>query len=148
MDGSSGDVAVSIHVGNLLDGAGLWPDLVAYPPPREVPKGLVSHLAGAGPDEDQACLSIQAGLYLKEVFETRADEGAEGSGDDWAALVRVLVAERMPELADTIDLDPDAQELFIYSDDAKSLKRLQSALASLGDHLADTTQLFARANLE
>ena len=97
--------------------------------------------------DDQGCLTIQAGTCLKEVFASRADEGAEGSGDDWAALTRVLIDERAPELADRVELDPDAQELFVFSADTKALRRIRTLLERLVDDPEDARTLFSRAEL-
>lgn len=144
-DGLSGHVAVSIRLGKLLAGAGQWPDVVSHPPPRQAPKGLVARLAGPAPRRRcSGLLEHSVRSYPCEVFETRADEGAQGSGDDWAALVRVLIAERMPELADAVDLDPDAQELLR----PESSGKIQTALKRLGDNLDEAKELFAKAQLE
>ncbi|RLP05871.1 hypothetical protein D9T14_13120 [Propionibacterium australiense] len=148
--GSFGHVAVSIRLGNLLPGVGRWPDVVEYPPPRQVPTGLVARLSSPDPDagDDQGCLTIQAGACLKEVFATRADEGAEGSGYDWAALTRVLIDERAPELVDLVELDPDAQELLVFSTDMKALKKLKILLEQLANDPSQARSLFSRAELE
>ena len=148
--GTYGSGAVSIKLGKLLPGAGRWPDVVDYPPPRQVPPGLVAQLTKPDPDggDDQGCLTIQAGACLKEVFASRADEGAEGSGYDWAALTRVLIDERAPELADLVELDPDAQELLVFSTDMEALKKLKILLEQLVDSPKDARALFSKAELE
>lgn len=148
--GSFGHVAVSIRLGNLLSGAGQWPDVVQYPPPKQIPRGLVATLTRPEPEagDDQGCLTIQAGACLKEVFATRTDEGAEGSGYDWASLTRVLIDERAPELADRVELDPDAQELLVFSTDMEALKKLKILLEQLVDSPKDARALFSKAELE
>ena len=47
------------------------------------------------------------GEYRQEVFDTREEEGFEGNGYDWASLALVFLEEKMPELSDTIDFDPE-----------------------------------------
>ena len=52
-------------------------------------------------DHDNGTCSVilYVGNYLVDVFETRADEGFEGSGYDWNSLALVFLEEKMPEVS-------------------------------------------------
>jgi len=81
------------------------------------------------------------------VFEERGDEGWCGNGYDWNAIADVIVAERMPELADAFDSDPEAGMLSI-SGPRPALERLGIAMAQAfrdDDQLRD---LLSRAVLD
>ena len=68
-----------------------------------------------------ASVCLNAGEYLQELFETRADEGFLGNGYDWEGLAQVFLDERRPELQGKIHFDPEADMFCVYSDDSEAL---------------------------
>lgn len=48
--------------------------------------------------EDSASVCLNVGEYKTEIFETRAEEGFEGNGYDWASLAKVFLEEKQPNL--------------------------------------------------
>lgn len=65
----------------------------------------------------EGCLFIK---YRQEVFDTREEEGFEGNGYDWASLD---LEEKMPELSDAIDFDPEGSLFCAYSSKVDALSR-------------------------
>jgi len=63
------------------------------------------------------------GEYRQEVFDTREDEGVEGNGYDWASLALVFLEEKIPELSEAIDFDPEGS---MFCDDIDTMKDLFS----------------------
>ncbi|MPT41811.1 MAG: hypothetical protein E2603_25860, partial [Achromobacter sp.] len=65
---------------------------------------------------------LTVGEYKEEVFRRRRQEGFVGSGYDWASLALVFLNEKMPELAEQIDFDPEADTFCAYASDSDALK--------------------------
>ncbi|TYP73278.1 Imm51 family immunity protein [Paenibacillus methanolicus] len=91
---------------------------------------------------------LTVGSYLAKLFDSRADEGFEGSGYDWAALAAVFLHERMPELADTIRLDPEADMFCAYSTNGAAVEQFARAFKSACEDEALIHDLFTRAELD
>ncbi|GGF95785.1 hypothetical protein GCM10010912_45910 [Paenibacillus albidus] len=91
---------------------------------------------------------LNAGSYLPELFETRADEGFEGNGYDWASLAAVFVDECMPEWAERIHYDPEAGMFCAYSKDKAAIEEfaVRFKLACEDEELI--RDLFSRAELD
>ena len=68
------------------------------------------------------------GEYRQEVFDTREEEGFEGNGYDWASLAWVFLEEKMPELSDAIDFDPEGSMFCAYSSKVDALARFALGL--------------------
>ncbi len=58
-------------------------------------------------DLESVSVCLGAGEYLQEVFDTRADEGFEGSGYDWESLTQVFFDERCSDLQEKIGFDSE-----------------------------------------
>ena len=57
--------------------------------------------------DESASVCLEVGTYLQDIFDTRADEGFEGSGYDWGSLAQVFLDEKCPQLKDSVDFDPE-----------------------------------------
>lgn len=68
------------------------------------------------------------GEYRQEVFDTREDEGFEGNGYDWASLALIFLEEKMPELSESIDFDPEGSMFCAYSSKVDALARFALGL--------------------
>ena len=93
-----------------------------------------------------ACLSV--GEYLQEVFDTRADEGFEGSGYDWGSLAQVFLEEKCPDLQGKIDFDPEGSMFCAYSRDKDSLAYFILRFKEACEDRALISDLFSRAELD
>ncbi|MEC5146007.1 Imm51 family immunity protein [Chitinophaga sp. 212800010-3] len=65
---------------------------------------------------------LNAGVYKNDLFETRADEGFEGSGYDWASLATVFLNEQMPALKKDVRFDPESSMFCAYSSNENALR--------------------------
>ena len=92
-------------------------------------------------------LLLQAG-YKDEIFETREDEGFEAGGYGWAALAEVFLNEKMPELKDEINFDPEAGMFCAYSSNIEAMKKFALGLRSMFDDDEMMKDLLSRANDE
>lgn len=91
---------------------------------------------------------LTVGSYLTELFDTRADEGFEGNGYDWASLAAVFLNEQMPELADTIHFDPEADMFCAYSSNGAAVEQFAWAFKSACEDEVLIHDLFTRAELD
>lgn len=88
------------------------------------------------------------GEYRQEVFDTREDEGVEGNGYDWASLALVFLEEKMPELSDAIDFDPEGSMFCAYSSNVDALVRFSLGLKEFCDDIDTMKELFSRAEID
>lgn len=91
---------------------------------------------------------LTVGSYLVELFDTRADEGFEGNGYDWASLAAVFLNERMPELSETIHFDPEADMFCAYSNNGPALEQFAWAFKFACEDEVLIYDLFTRAELD
>ncbi len=98
--------------------------------------------------ETSVSVVLTARVYKTEIFETRAEEGFEGSGYDWASLAVVFLAEKMPELEEVVQFDPEAGMFCAYSSDSEALKNFALGFKSACEDKALITDLFSRAELD
>ncbi|WP_338019681.1 Imm51 family immunity protein [Paenibacillus piscarius] len=91
---------------------------------------------------------LNAGSYKSEVFAAREDEGFEGGGYDWASLAAVFLEERMPELAQLIRFDPEADMFCAYSSDGDALVKFATAFKRACEDDELIRDLFSRAELD
>jgi hypothetical protein len=49
--------------------------------------------------------------------------GGEGSGYNWAALIKVILVKENPELVQHLDLDPEASAFYLFADSEKSQRQ-------------------------
>ena len=88
------------------------------------------------------------GEYRQEVFDTREEEGFEGNGYDWVSLAWVFLEEKMPELSDAIDFDPEGSMFCAYSSKVDALSRFALGLKEFCDDIEAMKDLFSRAELD
>lgn len=88
------------------------------------------------------------GEYRQEVFDTREEEGFEGNGYDWASLALVFLEEKMPELSDAIDFDPEGSMFCAYSPNVDALSRFAQGFKEFCDDIEAMKDLFSRAELD
>ena len=88
------------------------------------------------------------GEYRQEVFDTREEEGFEGNGYDWESLALVFLEEKMPELSDAIDFDPEGSMFCAYSSKVDALSRFALGLKEFCDDIEAMKDLFSRAELD
>ena len=88
------------------------------------------------------------GEYRQEVFDTREEEGFEGKGDDWESLALVFLEEKMPELSDAIDFDPEGSMFCAYSSTVDALAKFALGFKEFCDDIEAMKDLFSRAELD
>ena len=88
------------------------------------------------------------GEYRQEVFDTREEEGFEGNGYDWESLALVFLEEKMPELSDAIDFDPEGSMFCAYSSKVDALSRFALGFKEFCDDIESMKDLFSRAELD
>lgn len=95
-----------------------------------------------------ASVCLNVGTYLQEVFETRAEEGFEGSGYDWENLAQVFLEEKCPSLREKIGFDPEASMFCAYSKDKEALADFILQFKSACEDKPLILDLFSRAELD
>jgi hypothetical protein len=98
--------------------------------------------------KDSVSVCLNAGDYKPEIFETRADEGFEGSGYDWGSLAKVFLEEKMPTLEGTVHFDPEAGMFTAYSKNEEALKQFIVAFKEACENEVLIQDLFSRAELD
>ena len=88
------------------------------------------------------------GEYRQEVFDTREEEGFEGNGYDWASLALVFLEEKMPEISDAIDCDPEGMMFGAYSSKGDTVARFALGFKDFCDDIEAMKDLFSRAELD
>jgi len=99
-------------------------------------------------DSGRVSLILNVGSYKEEIFQTRAEEGFEGNGYDWGSLAAVFLEERMPQLADRIRFDPEADMFCAYSDNREALQSFAIGFKEACEDDAVIRDLFSRAELD
>lgn len=92
------------------------------------------------------CLDV--GSYKQEIFDIRADEGFEGSGYDWGSLAQVFLAEKRPDLIESIRFDPEGGMFCAYSSEGKNLQEFILDFKQACEDESLITDLFSRAELD
>lgn len=98
--------------------------------------------------KDSASLCLNAGAYLQEVFDTRADEGFEGGGYDWESLARVFLEEKCPDLLEKVAFDCEAGMFCAYSQDTGALQEFARRFKAACEDQALILDLFSRAEVD
>ena len=99
-------------------------------------------------DEDSVSVILaDVGSYKNEIFESRADEGFEGGGYDWASLARVFLDEKVSHLK-SIKFDPEGSMFCAYSDNEIELKEFILAFKNACEDSELILDLFSRAELD
>ncbi len=92
-----------------------------------------------------ASVCLNAGGYLQDIFDARADEGFIGSGYDWERLAQVFLDERLPKQQGKIGFDPEADMFCAYSGDAEALADFIRHFKKACEDQALISELFSRA---
>lgn len=95
-----------------------------------------------------ASVCLEAGEYLQSLFETRAEEGFLGNGYDWASLAQVFLQERLPQLQERIEFDPEAGMFSAYSSDTDALRTFILDFQAACQDQALIADLFSRAEVD
>jgi hypothetical protein len=98
--------------------------------------------------EGSYSVTLTVGEYKAEVFRRRREEGFLGTGYDWVSLALVFLNEKMPELSDQIDFDPEADTFCAYSEDSDALKAFSLAFKAACEDWRLVQDLFSRAELD
>ncbi len=101
-------------------------------------------------EQDNGGMSVilNVGTYLAELFDTRADEGFEGNGYDWASLAAVFLEEQMPELAEAVHFDPEADMFCAYSGNREAILHFAAGFKKACEDESLIRDLFSRAELD
>ncbi|MDR0267711.1 Imm51 family immunity protein [Paenibacillus sp.] len=99
-------------------------------------------------DSGNVSLILNVGDYKDKVFQMRADEGFEGKGYDWGSLAMVFLEEKMPQLADTVHFDPEADMFCVYSDNREAVQSFAIGFKDACEDDAVIRDLFSRAELD
>lgn len=90
------------------------------------------------------------GSYKQDIFDSRTDEGFEGSGYDWQSLAVVFLAEQLPHLTDKISFDSESSMFCAYTtkENASALQEFIVAFRQALDDNALILDIFSRAELD
>ncbi|WP_230661656.1 immunity 51 family protein [Psychrobacter sp. I-STPA10] len=90
------------------------------------------------------------GDYKMDIFDSRAEEGFEGNGYDWASLASVFIEEKHPEWQEIINFDPEAGMFSAYTEieNKETLKAFALAFKQLCEDEQTMLDLFTRAELD
>lgn len=99
-------------------------------------------------DNSYSVCMADVGNYKTAIFATRADEGFEGSGYDWASLAAVFLEEKHPEWQDIVSFDPEGSMFTAYSSDKGALKAFTLAFKAACEDDKLILDLFSRAELD
>jgi hypothetical protein len=81
------------------------------------------------------------------VFEERASEGWLGNGYDWTSIARVILDEKLPDLKDKLEFDPEGG-MFSVSGPVEALKRLGGEMKAAFDNEDLLRDLLSRAVID
>lgn len=98
--------------------------------------------------ENSVSVCLTVGEYKTEIFQSREDEGFEGSGYDWESLARVFIDEQAPELSESIDFDSEGSMFCIYSSDKEALRKFILQFKEACENEELIMDLFSRAELD
>lgn len=96
----------------------------------------------------KASVVLDAGIYLQEVFDARADQGFEGSGYDWESLAKVFLEEKLQDLIEKVKFDSEAGMFCVYSNDKAALQTFIQSFKRACEDKKLILDLFSRAELD
>jgi hypothetical protein len=99
-------------------------------------------------ENESISLCLDAGEYKSEIFESRADEGFEGNGYDWASLALVFINEKMPDVKKFLNFDPEGGMFCVYSSNKDALKKFALEFKDACENNSLIMDLFSRAELD
>ena len=95
-----------------------------------------------------ASVCLNVGEYLKEIFDTRAEEGFVGNGYDWGSLAQIFLDEKCSDLKEKINFDPEADMFCAYSKDKDALAEFILRFKNACEDNVLILDLFSRAELD
>ncbi len=98
--------------------------------------------------DNHASVCLDIGTYKPHIFDTRADEGFEGNGYDWASLAQVFLQEKKPALQEKINFDPEGSMFCVYSSDLEALEEFILSFIKACEDDSLIQDLFSRAELD
>ena len=84
-------------------------------------------------------------LARNHIFEEKT--GWLGNGYDWTSVARVVVDERLPDLRDKVNYDPEGG-MFVAIGSAEVLRRLGEELKKVFDDESSIRDILGRAELD
>jgi hypothetical protein len=85
-------------------------------------------------------------LARSHIFEERP-EGWLGNGYDWTSIARVVVDERLPDLKDDLNFDPEGGT-FVAVGSIEAVRRLGEEMKKVFDDEASIRDILGRAELD
>jgi hypothetical protein len=85
--------------------------------------------------------------YKQELFDTRKSEGFVGSALEWHALAELFMNEEMPDIADDVHFETDADMFTVYADDCVLLEAFAMKFKAALDDDDYIYPLFGRLSL-
>lgn len=98
-------------------------------------------------DDEITSVCLNVGEYLKDIFDTRANEGFEGNGYDWESLAQVFLSEHRSDLQGKIEFDSESSMFCVYSKDKSVLLDFILNFKKACDDKSFVLDLFSRAEL-
>ena len=95
-----------------------------------------------------ASVCLNVGEYLKEIFDTRAEEGFVGNGYDWGSLAQIFLDEKCSDLKEKINFDPEADMFCAYSKDKEALQEFICSFRTACEDQALMADLLSRAETD
>lgn len=90
------------------------------------------------------CVIYQQTDYKEDMFLTRQVEGFRGNGYDWASLAMVFIEEKMPELQEVLDFDPEHSMFCMWSFDKEALRKFALSFKDACENDATIREIFSR----
>lgn len=97
---------------------------------------------------DSTSLILGAGEWQQAVFDERADDGCQGSGDDWASVAQVFLDDTQPAWQGDIELDPESGMFCAYSNKPESIAAFALAFHAACADTARLRNMLSRAELD
>ena len=84
-------------------------------------------------------------LARNHIFKERT--GWVGNGYDWTSIARVVVDERLPDLRDNVNFDPEGA-MFVAIGSTEALRRLGEEMKKVFDDESSIRDILGRAELD
>jgi hypothetical protein len=98
-------------------------------------------------DNPSLIMSDKDMVNRSAVFEERGNEGWNGNGYDWTSIARVILDEKLPDIKDLLEFDPEAG-MFCAIGPMESLKRLGAEMKQAFDDEDLLRDVLGRAVLD
>ncbi|OZG49056.1 Imm51 family immunity protein [Bombiscardovia coagulans] len=98
--------------------------------------------------DEEASVCLTPGTYKAALFSTRAKEGFEGNGYDWASLAEQFLHQHLPKIQNSIMFDPEAEMFCAYSSDKDALRTFITAFKDACDDDTVIQEVFSTIELD